>query len=149
MFGIEFQPCCPQLLIRYTRQYRGTVQQYSTVQEMSLFPSIFFVPLPFSLCMESTSYVLPFRMVFVYLATTGWIFDISLCENSINQINHQYSQQNCTEAGELFKSDTVQFNAEQPCPLLQRRPPANRMREHRNNRAHEEVVVVGTAAPHG
>ena len=34
--------------------------------------------------MESTSYVLSFRMVFV---TTGWIFDISLCENSINSIN--------------------------------------------------------------
>ena len=24
-------------------------------------------------------------MVFFYLVTTGWIFDISLCENSINQ----------------------------------------------------------------
>ena len=36
--------------------------------------------------MESTSYVLSFRMVFFYLVTTGWIFDISLlCENSINQ----------------------------------------------------------------
>ena len=39
--------------------------------------------------------------------------------------------------------------AEQAHPLLQRRPPANRMREHRNNRAHEEVVVGGSAAPHG
>ena len=35
--------------------------------------------------MESTSYVLSFQMVFFYLVTTGWIFDISLCENSINQ----------------------------------------------------------------
>ena len=26
-----------------------------------------------------------FRMVFFYLVTTGWIFHISLCENSINQ----------------------------------------------------------------
>ena len=34
---------------------------------------------------KSTSYVLFFRMVFVYLVTTGWIFDISLRENSINQ----------------------------------------------------------------
>ena len=33
--------------------------------------------------------------------------------------------------------------AEQTYPLLQRPPPANRMREHRNYRAHEEVVVVG------
>ena len=36
---------------------------------------VFFVPLPFSLCMESTSYVLSFMMVFFYLVTTGWIFD--------------------------------------------------------------------------
>ena len=43
------------------------------------------MPLPFSLCMESTSYVLSFRMVFFYLVTTGWIFDINLCENSINK----------------------------------------------------------------
>ena len=33
--------------------------------------------------------------------------------------------------------------AEQACPLLKRRGPANRMREYRNNRAHEEIVVVG------
>ena len=41
--------------------------------EVSLFPSIF-VPLPFFLCMESTSYVFPLRMVLFYLVTTGWIF---------------------------------------------------------------------------
>ena len=35
--------------------------------------------------MESTSYVLSFRMVFFYLVTTGSIFYISLCENSINE----------------------------------------------------------------
>ena len=39
--------------------------------------------------------------------------------------------------------------AEQAYPLVQRRPLANRMREHRNNHACEEVVVVGGAAPHG
>ena len=49
--------------------------------EMSLFRA-FFVPSPFSLCMESTPYVLSFRMVFFYLVTTGWIIDISLCKNS-------------------------------------------------------------------
>ena len=31
--------------------------------------------------MESTSYVL----CFFYFVTKGWIFDISLCENSINR----------------------------------------------------------------
>ena len=39
--------------------------------------------------------------------------------------------------------------AEEAHPLLQRRPPANRMRERRNNHTHEEVAVVGGAAPHG
>ena len=40
----------------------------------------------FSRCMEITSYVFSFQMVFFYLMTMGWIFDISLlCDNSINQ----------------------------------------------------------------
>ena len=39
--------------------------------------------------------------------------------------------------------------AEQAHPLIQRRPSANPMREHRNNRTHEEVVVGGGATPHG
>ena len=34
--------------------------------------------------MESTPYVL-FPNCVINLVTTGWIFDISLCENSINQ----------------------------------------------------------------
>ena len=38
---------------------------------------------------------------------------------------------------------------EQAYPLVQRRPSANRMREYRNNRAHEKVVVGGGAAPYG
>ena len=55
--------------------------------EMLLFPSIF-VPLPFSLCMKSTSEVFSFRMVFFCLMTTGRIFEISVCDNSINQSNN-------------------------------------------------------------
>ena len=39
--------------------------------------------------------------------------------------------------------------AEQAHPLVQRRPSANQMREHRNNRALEDVVVGGGATPHG
>ena len=39
--------------------------------------------------------------------------------------------------------------AEQAHPLVQRRPSANPMREHRDNRTHEEVVVGGGATPHG
>ena len=39
--------------------------------------------------------------------------------------------------------------AEQAHPLVQRRPSANRMREHRNKRAHEKAVVGGGAASYG
>ena len=68
------------------RPFRFCFFLFSVSLDMPLFPGIF-VSLPFSLCtvlygMESTSYVFSFRMVF---STTGWIFDISLCEYSINQ----------------------------------------------------------------
>ena len=68
--------------------------------EMSLF-RVFFVPLPRSLRMESTSYVLSFRIVFFYLVTTDWIFDISLlCENSTNQsIKYCGFTKNLTSSG--------------------------------------------------
>ena len=39
--------------------------------------------------------------------------------------------------------------AEQAHPLVQRCPSPNPMREHRNHRTHEEVVVGGGATPHG
>ena len=53
------------------------------------FLQVFFVPLPFSHRMTSTSYVFPFRMVLFCPVTTGcWIFYISSCENSINQSKH-------------------------------------------------------------
>ena len=50
---------------------------------------VFFVSFPLYLCMDSTSYVLSFRMAFFYLVTTGWICYISLCENLINQSTNQ------------------------------------------------------------
>ena len=60
---------------------------------------VFFVPLPFSLCMESTSHVFPFRIVFFYLVATSWIFDISLCENSINHsINRAIQSSRASES---------------------------------------------------
>ena len=58
---------------------------------MSLFPSIFCTIAVFSLYGEYVVRFLSFRMVFFYLMTTGWIFDISLCENS-NQINKEGSR---------------------------------------------------------
>ena len=66
---------------------------------MSLFSGIFCtVTLPFSLCMESTSYAFPFRMVFFYLVTTGWIFGINqlmreLNQNSFSSINQPAGSQ--------------------------------------------------------
>ena len=42
---------------------------------------VFVVPLSFSFCIVSTSYILFFWMVIFFLVTTGWIFDTSLCEN--------------------------------------------------------------------
>ena len=40
-----------------------------------------------SLSMESRSYVFPFRMMFFYLVTTGWILDISAYYVRIQSIN--------------------------------------------------------------
>ena len=53
---------------------------------MSLF-RVFFVPLPFSLCTEGTSYVISFRLMFFYLVTTGWIFYIFSAYVRIQSIN--------------------------------------------------------------
>ena len=51
--------------------------------EMSLFPSFFGAISAFSLYGEYVVHVLSFRTMFFYLVTTDWIFDITLCENSI------------------------------------------------------------------
>ena len=84
------------IALRYTGAPIATRVSFSFL-EMSLFrvflflfwrcrfSRVLFVPFPLSLCMQSTSYVLFFRVVCSYLVTTGWIFFISLCENSINQ----------------------------------------------------------------
>ena len=54
--------------------------------EMSLFPSIFGYHSRFLYVWRVRRTVLSFRIVFFYLVTTGWIFYISFCENSINQL---------------------------------------------------------------
>ena len=78
---------------------------------MSPFPSIF-VSLAFSLFMESTScqYVFPFRIVFFYLMTTGWIFDTSLYDNSIDQLKKSSTAINNVVNGTLTKSTTVAYS---------------------------------------
>ena len=59
--------------------------------------------------MESMSYVLSFRMVFFYLVITGWIFDISLCENSISQsINQSIINQGSNNLFHRFVQSKVQ-----------------------------------------
>ena len=54
--------------------------------EMSLFLSIFCTISAFSLYGKYVvrSFFLPDGVFHSYLVTTGWVFDISLCENSIN-----------------------------------------------------------------
>ena len=59
--------------------------------------------------MESTSYVLSFRMVFFYLVTTGWIFEISLCENSIKK-NINQSGLDSRESSEQFMVSTAVYS---------------------------------------
>ena len=56
--------------------------------EMSLFPSICFVPFPLSLCMESTSYVLSFRMVFFLPWDHGLNFLHQLMLEFNQSVNH-------------------------------------------------------------
>ena len=57
--------------------------------------------------MESTSYVLSFRMVSFYFLTTGWIFDIvSLRENSIYQLIVYFV---CDSASELERWALLPF----------------------------------------
>ena len=56
--------------------------------------------LPFSLCMESTSYVLSFRILFFYLVTTGWIL-MSACVR-IQSIKYIHS---ATTASIIYLTD--------------------------------------------
>ena len=60
-------------------------------------------------------------MVFFYLVTTGWIFDISLCENSFNQSINQSQPYNCATAAVVYivglfleHSDTVSWYLQLP-----------------------------------
>ena len=66
--------------------------------------SEYFVPLLSSVCMESTSYLFPFRMVFSYLVTTGWILTSAYVRiQSITQPSSTYTPPPlfycCTECG--------------------------------------------------
>ena len=73
------------IVLRCAGAPTATRVSFSFFWRCRFFQVFFLVPFPLSFCMESTSYVLSFRMVFFYLVTTGWIFDVSLCEDSINQ----------------------------------------------------------------
>ena len=59
------------------------------VSRTRIFFQVCFVPFPLFLCMESTPYyVLSFRiMVFFYLVTTGWMFDLTYVR--VPTITHQ------------------------------------------------------------
>ena len=64
------------------------------------------------------SYVLSFRMVFFYLVTTGWIFDISLCENLINQIKYSLVHHTTVQYSTVQRS-TVQYSTVQQYNTVQ------------------------------
>ena len=79
--------------------------------ELSLFPSIYFISVPFLLPLgiESTSYILSFRMVLFYLVTTGWIFDISLNYVRIQSINQ--SKFNLASTWRLLRTQVISNHA--------------------------------------
>ena len=61
------------------RSFSFLLLSFSVSSEMmsGFFPSGY-VPYYSFLCMESTSYVFPFRMMLFYLVTTGWIFYVRI-----------------------------------------------------------------------
>ena len=70
-------------LIRDFNQSISNTFLFTGVLEMLLFPSIlFYTAATFSLYGEYVVRSFLSGMVFFYLVTTGWIFDISFCENS-------------------------------------------------------------------
>ena len=82
------------IVLRYAGAPTATVHVYffpffpfCLFGEDVAFSEYFLYDFRFSWCVESTPYVLSFRMVFFYLVTsTGWIFDVSYVRNhSINQ----------------------------------------------------------------
>ena len=73
----------------------------------------------------------------------GWMRDMDPPEVPLCQAPYNAPQDVASSSRSL-----VQI-AEQAHPLVQRCPSPNPMREHRNNRTHEEVVVGGGATPHG
>ena len=69
--------------------------------------------------------------------------DVNPPEVPLRQAPYNPPQDVASNSGSLVQV------AEQAHPLVQRCPSPNPMREHRNNRTHEEVVVGGGATPHG
>ena len=77
-------------ILRYAGAPIATRVSFSFFGDVA-FSKYFLYHFRFLFVWEYTSYVLSFRTVFFYLVTTDWIFDISLCENSINSTNQNQS----------------------------------------------------------
>ena len=100
---LSLRPALRSIVLRYTGATIATRVIFLSFfpfvyLEMSLFPIFFCAVTVFSFY-EITSYVLSFRMVIFYLVTTGWIFEKSSIDQSINQsINRAYclSSRNAT-----------------------------------------------------
>ena len=77
---------------------------------MSFFPSIFCtISNLLYFCMERTSYVFSFRMVFFYLVTTGCILYFSLLYVRIQTINQINQNQSITSRGQ--ERERISFEA--------------------------------------
>ena len=79
-------------VLRYASAPIATCVSFSFFGDV-VFSEYLFVPFPLSLCMERTSYVLSFRMVFFHIVTTGWIFDISLIIREFNPTKNQFQNE--------------------------------------------------------
>ena len=88
-----------------------------------------------------------------YTVSSTWFFIVLILPTvSALQLSPTRSLEvNLQDDDVASNSRSLMQVAEQPKPLLQRRPPANRTRKYRSNHAHRNVIVVavGGVAPHG
>ena len=106
--------CCPSTTSSKVMQKVSSSLLFVSLK-MSLF-QVFLYHYRFSLIssMESTSFVFPLPDGVFCLVTTGWIFDIRLCENSINQIKRRQVMRHFTSNG-TYQCQNGSSNPLTPC----------------------------------
>ena len=76
----------------------------------------------------------------------GFRFMTEWVKEEENASEHRQREREAEEADKVEVVPGVTVASEQAYALLQKRSPANRMQEHRNEPAHEEVAVVGSCS---